>query len=92
MTSGPSTAGTSQTPYMKACDGGNAVNAVDVVFQRFPHAQKTTPKATAMAEATTTSTVRQDFVDRSVSVTPVGPVVVVVMCSLLSGSDGAAVL
>src|SRR3978361_225250 len=58
-TSGASTAGSSQTPYMKACAGGNAANAVPVAAHSRFHAQKTTPKATPSTAVTTMSTVRQ---------------------------------
>jgi hypothetical protein len=57
------------------------------VFQ----AQKTTPKATPRADATTMSTVRQRADAWSVAVLSVRSVVVV-MLSLLSVVDGAAVL
>ena len=38
--------GSSQTPYMNACAGGNAAKAAPVAAQSRFHAQKTTPKAT----------------------------------------------
>src|SRR5688572_3408485 len=59
MMSAPSTPGTSHTPYMKPCAGGKPAKAAAVVFHSWPHAQKTTPKATASDDATTMSTVRQ---------------------------------
>ena len=59
MTRPPRTAGSSHTPYSVACAGGNAENAPLVAVHRLFHAQNTTPKATAMVEATTMSTVRQ---------------------------------
>src|SRR5688572_26470964 len=59
MISGASTAGISQTPYMKACPGGKAAKAGPVLFHSRPQAQKTTPKATPRTAVTTMSTVRQ---------------------------------
>ena len=57
--SGATTAGSSQTPYMKAWAGGNAAKAAPVAFHSRPQAQKTTPNATPRTAVTTMSTVRQ---------------------------------
>src|SRR5215210_1137274 len=91
ITSAPRTPGTSHTPYMKPCAGGNAAKAAPVVFQSCPHAQNTTPKATAMEEATTMSTVRQRRGAGRAGSTAVGPwtaveVVLSVTAMLLSNS------
>src|SRR3712207_9303403 len=45
-TSGASTAGSSQTPYMTAWAGGKALKGGSSGAQRNPQAQKTAPKAT----------------------------------------------
>src|SRR3954451_12612900 len=58
-TSGARTAGSSQTPYMNARPGGNAVTAVPTAAHSRFQAQKTTPKATPSTAVTTMSTVRQ---------------------------------
>ena len=63
MISAPSTPGSSQTPYMKPCAGGKPVNAGCAVFHSWPHAQKMTPNAAAIDDATTMSTVRHDVTD-----------------------------
>ncbi len=57
MITPPSTAGTSQTPYMKARPGKGIASAGP--FQSRFQAQNTTPNATAMTAATTMSMVRQ---------------------------------
>lgn len=62
MTRPPITAGINQTPYSSACAGGKKANAPSVALQTRPHAQKMTPKATAITEATTMSMVRQRLV------------------------------
>ena len=60
MIRAPSTPGISQTPYMKPWAGGNPVNAGCAAFHSWPQAQKMTPKAAAIDDATTMSTVRHD--------------------------------
>ena len=52
-------AATNHTPYKRFCAGGTAANAGVVADHTSPHAQKTTPNATAIAAVTTMSTVRQ---------------------------------
>src|SRR5215218_6699078 len=72
---------------MKARPGGYDAKAGSRTFQRLFQPQNTTPNATPIAAATTTSTVRHEAVAS-------GPVVgcevrvVVVICSLLSEVDG----
>ena len=53
------TPGTSQTPYINACPGGNALKAGSSTAHNVFHAQNTTPKATPSTAVTTRSTVRQ---------------------------------
>jgi hypothetical protein len=53
------TPGTSQTPYMNACPGGNALKAGSSATHKVFHAQNTTPNATPSTAVTTRSTVRQ---------------------------------
>ena len=62
------------------------------MFQRWPQAQKTTPNATPIAEATTMSTVRQRAEAGLAAEVSSVLCVVVVIRSLLSVADGAAVL
>src|SRR2546425_660619 len=59
ITNPPRTAGMSQTPEIRYCAAGSAVKAGAVAAHSAFQAQKTTPNATAMTAATTTSTVRQ---------------------------------
>src|ERR1700694_5227738 len=59
MMSPAGTAGTSQTPERMFWAGGIATNAGVAAAHTWFHAQKTTPKAIAIAAATTMSTVRQ---------------------------------
>jgi 2-dehydro-3-deoxygluconokinase len=87
ITSAPSTPGSSHTPYISPCSGGRKAKALPVAaYSRF-QAQKTTPKATAITAATTTSTVRQVLVAVSGRV-PAPRELVVVMCSPSGVVDG----
>src|SRR2546421_4925188 len=62
ITSGPRTAGISQTPLRMARAGGYQLKALSVPAHSRSQAKKTTPKAIARMAATTMSTVRQRLV------------------------------